>query len=459
VRAFWQARTERPEVIFLVLSIVFGVALCVAIPPLAGGNETFNFGRAVGVAYGNLLVGDVRVPGGLVRLIDMANAHFTESAHLPLGVSGTYFADMARVPLDASAPSVLPADPIAVLNPVAYAPQAICIRLLCLLGIRPLPIFYLARAAGMGCAILMTYLAIRLSPSHKNLCAAIALLPPLTFSRGTVDADQVTVAISLLFIASVWRAVLRTPPASAGELLQLAALGFVAGQCKSAYFLLPVLALAVPRARFQNFAVYAGWMAAIILPGMVANFAYMLALKHGYFAHASYHSWAGDADPAAQIALILHAPSRYIGVMLRTVFATPLIPLSVTQMLGTFGPPVSFPTPVTAVLAGLIGLVAITDPTARGLYSWRARALAASIALAAVGIALTLLYIQWNGVGAPVIEGFQGRYLYPVLLLPIMSLHATRSTLFGMRAPIFLASSGVFGLTACLATCLWAYYA
>ncbi len=443
----------------MVLSTVFGVALWVVIPPLAGGNENFNFGRAVGIAYANLLVGDVAVPGGLVRFIDMARAHFTETAHLPLGVTGGYFADMARMQLDAAAPSVLAADPIAVLNPIAYAPQAICIRVCCLLGMRPLAIFYLARAAGLGCAISLTFLAIRRSPTHRYVLAAIALLPPLTFSRSTVDADQVTVAVSLLFTATVWRAVLRTAPASAREFLELAVLGFVAGQCKSAYFLLPAMALAVPRARFRGLAAYAGWMAAIILPGMIANFAYMLALKHGFFAHASYHSWAGDADPAAQMALILHAPARYAGVLLRTLFATTLIPLSVTQMLGTFGPPVSLPAPITAVLAGFFGLVAITDASARALYGWPARGLAASIALASACIALTLLYIQWNGVGAPVIEGFQGRYLYPVLLLPIMSLHATRSQILGVSGDVFLAVLGVTGLGACLGTTLWAYYA
>ncbi len=455
----WRAYAARPEAIFLVLSMLAGVALCVAIPPLAGGNETFNFGRAVGVAYGNLLVGDVSVPGGLVRLIDMAKAHFTETDTLPLGVTRAYFAGMARLPLDASVPAVLQADPIAVLNPIAYAPQAICIRVCCLLGIRPLASFYLARAAGLCCAILLTFLAIRRSPTHKYVLAAIALLPPLTFSRSTVDADQVTVAVSFLFIASVWRAALRTAPASAGEFLQLAALGFVAGQCKSAYFLLPLMALAVPRARFRGLAPYAGWMAAVILPGMIANFAYMLALKHGFFAHAAYRSWAGDADPAAQIAQMLHAPARYAWVLLRTVVATPLIPLSITQMLGTFGPPVSLPPPITALLAGLIGLVAITDPTARAPYGWRARVLAAAIALASACIALTLLYIQWNGVGAPIIQGFQGRYLYPVLLLPVMSLHATRSAIFGVPEKVLLAAAGVFGLGACFGTTLWAYYA
>jgi uncharacterized membrane protein len=421
----WRAYAARPEAIFLVLSMLAGVALCVAIPPLAGGNETFNFGRAVGVAYGNLLVGDVSVPGGLVRLIDMAKAHFTETDTLPLGVTRAYFAGMARLPLDASVPAVLQADPIAVLNPIAYAPQAICIRVCCLLGIRPLASFYLARAAGLCCAILLTFLA----------------------------------AVSFLFIASVWRAALRTAPASAGEFLQLAALGFVAGQCKSAYFLLPLMALAVPRARFRGLAPYAGWMAAVILPGMIANFAYMLALKHGFFAHAAYRSWAGDADPAAQIAQMLHAPARYAWVLLRTVVATPLIPLSITQMLGTFGPPVSLPPPITALLAGLIGLVAITDPTARAPYGWRARVLAAAIALASACIALTLLYIQWNGVGAPIIQGFQGRYLYPVLLLPVMSLHATRSAIFGVPEKVLLAAAGVFGLGACFGTTLWAYYA
>jgi hypothetical protein len=450
----------RPEAIFLVLSLAFGLVFCGLIPPLAGGNETFNFGRAAGIAYGRFLVGDVAVPGGLVQLLGAAKARFSEASALPLGVTWRFVHEMASIRLMAAAPAILPADPIAVLNPLAYLPQAAAIRLLCLGGCRPLAIFYAARLCGLLPAIWMTWLAIRRIPTHRYTLAAIALLPPLAFARSTVDADQLTVAAALLFAATVWRAMKRPAPATAAELGGLATLAFVVGQCKSAYFPLPLIVLAIPRARFAGRAHWLGWMAAIILPGIAANFLYMLALEHGFFAHQAYRTWAGDADPSAQLAGMLHAPVRYAGVLLRTLVLTPLVPLAIIQMLGTFGPPVSLPAAVIVCLAALALLVALADPTSqRPGYPAAARALGGAIFVAVLCIALTLLYIQWNGVGAPSIGGFQGRYLYPVLLLPLMSFHATRTDLFGVRAPALLVASGVFGLAAATLLAGWAYYA
>jgi len=48
--------------------------------------------------------------------------------------------------------------------------------------------------------------------------------------------------------------------------------------------------------------------------------------------------------------------------------------------------------------------------------------LALLIAFATIAIILTLLYMQWTRVGAPTVDGFAGRYLYPLVPLILLAL-------------------------------------
>jgi uncharacterized membrane protein len=452
-------RRAKPEVIFAVFAVLFGLIFCALIPPLGGGNETFNFSRVVSVAYGHMLVGDISVPSGLVRLIQQAGAHFTESATLPLGYKARFVGELAVLKLDAGMPGVLAANPIAVLNPLAYMPQAAVVRAAALFGVAPLPLFYAARLTGLACAVLLTYWAIRQAPSHKYLLCAIALLPPLTFSRSTVDADQVTTALAFLFVGSVWRAIVREDAARPRELGWLAAMAFVIAQCKGAYVVLPLLVLAIPAHRFAGGRARLTWLAVLIVPGAIADAAYMLALKYSYFAGLSYHTWAGQPDPSRQLALILHDPFLYARVLARTVFATGLIPLSVLQMLGTFGPPLTLPGAVIVTLAALMGVIVVTDGTGAAVtYPKAAAWLAVLIAAAVLGIALTLLYIQWTGYAAPSVQGFQGRYLYPVLPVLMVFLRATRRDVLGIGAAGWVLALAGIGLGSASWFAVAAYY-
>ncbi len=446
----------RPETVFAGFASLFGLLFCLLIPPLGGGNETFNFSRAAGIAYGHVLIGDIQIPGGLVRLIRQGGGFFPEGATLPLGYRLANVAALARIPLDAAHPALLAANPIAIHNPLPYLPQAAVLRAGAALGLRPLTLFYAARATGLLCAICLTYLAIRRAPGHRHVLAALALLPPLAFGRSTLDADQINNALAFLFTATVWRATLRPGRAQAAELLPLAAMAFVVAQSKTAYFPLPLLVLAIPAARFGGAARRLAWLAALTLPGLLSDAAYVVALQQTTFAGLTYQTWAGAADPTRQLALVLHDPLFFAGVMARTLFLTPLVPLAALQMLGTFGPPISLPVPLAGCLAALLAAVALTDGTSRQpRYPPATALLGALIAVAVLLITLTLLYVQWTGYAAATILGFQGRYLYPVLPALLPKLRATRQA-----APLpWLLALAAAGLASAAAYAAHAYYA
>src|SRR5579884_1796138 len=113
-----------PEKLFLVFAIIGVLVLVALIPPLAGGNEEMNFQRAAMVANGHLLVKPAMLPGGIADLLDITDRTFTEGKQPPLHYSRQQFYEVAAPRLGVAQPRVVQPNPIAVLNPVSYLPQA-----------------------------------------------------------------------------------------------------------------------------------------------------------------------------------------------------------------------------------------------------------------------------------------------------------------------------------------------
>jgi uncharacterized membrane protein len=437
-----------PAAIFAFLAALGGLILVMLIPPMAGGNETFNFHRAAAVASGHWLIEPASVPAGIVRFIHVSDAAFPEGAQPPYSYSRAQFEALAAIPLAAGEPAILQPNPIAVLHPFSYLPQVPVLWLGQLLGLPPLLLFYLGRIAGLAAGIALTFLAIRAIPVHKHALAAIALLPTILFSRSTFDADQLTNGLAFLFLAMVMREIAGEGRIRAGALAGMAAAAFILAQCKSAYLLLPFFALAIPSARFGSVGAKLAACAVIALPGIAASAAWMIALKQTYFQGIHYRTWSGEVFPDRQTALILADPLSYAAVLLRTFFLTPLIRDTLVGLIGVFGPPVRMPPFFYPALTVALASVFVAEPrfAPGALQAWPTRLLAAFLFLTAAVIVLTLLYLQWNRLGAPVVEGFQGRYLYPLIPLVLVLLPSGGRRAFGLDAPAWLALLGALGV-------------
>jgi hypothetical protein len=440
-----------PETLFLILSLIGGLVIVGLITPLVGGNEVANFQRAASIASGHLLVEPAPLPGGIAELLDRTAGRFPEGSEPPYSLSRAEFRELSQIPLGADRPRLVPPNPIAVLHPICYLPQAPVIALGIALGLPPLAIFYLGRLAGLVAGIALTFLAIRIMPVRKTSLAAIALLPPILFSRSTLDADQLTNGLAFLFFALVVGAIAGRGDLRPRTIAALALAAFLLAQAKSAYFLLPLFVLAIPVERFRTTARKALACAIICVPGIVASVGWMLVLKFTYFTAARYGTWSGTVEPARQLHFVLTQPLDYAAVVARTLFGTMFLPRIVTEFLGSFGPPVLLPIVIVALIAALLAAMIMADRGALPgpLQRSRTRLLALAIAAATVLIILTLLYLQWTRLGGRVIDGFNGRYLYPLAPLLLVEIPARR-TETASWAPRLLP---VLGLVSVTSTC------
>lgn len=451
LRAKTRSRWQSPEWIFAFLALLGGIVLIALIPPVGGGNERYNFHRAASIASGHLLVGPAVLPGGIPEFLETSREKFREGMNPPYSYSRADFEKLASIKLQADEPRVLRSNPIAVLHPVSYLPQAPAIAVGQLLGLSPLALFYIGRMAGLLAGIALTFFAIRVMPIHKYGLAGIALLPPILFTRSTLDADQFTVGLAFLFLALVFREIAAPGRVKPATLAGLAIGAFILAQCKSAYLLLPLLSFAIPASRFGSMRSKLLACAIVCLPGILASLAWMITLKLTYFGNIlQYSTWSGVVRPNDQTRFILSEPLAYAQIVLTTVFATPFIPKTILEFLGVFGPPVTLAAPFYPVAALLLaGAIFSGRRIPEGpLRSWRTRTFAIVIALATILIILTLLYLQWTRYRGPLIDGFQGRYLYPLVPLLLLAVPAAGRPFLGVKARWWLLALGLFSIAA-----------
>jgi uncharacterized membrane protein len=380
------------------------------------------------------------MPGGLTDLLGTSRSTFPEGAKPPLHYSREQFDRIAALKLRAGEPAVVQPNPIAVLHPVSYLPQVPVVAVGIWLGLPPLAIFYLGRLAGLAAGIALTFFAIRIMPVHKHGLAAVALLPPILFSRSTLDADQFTNGLAFLFLAMTIREVAASGALRRSTATGLALAAFLLAQAKSAYLLLPLLSLAIPAERFGSKARKLLTCALITLPGILASAGWMFLLRHGYFTALKYRTWSGLVEPERQIAYVLSEPFTYAETLLHTIFGTAFIPDTIIGFLGIFGPPVMMPVELIAFIAFSLAATIVAEKrvTEPQLSAWRTRILALTIAAVTIVIILTLLYLQWTRFGAPVIEGFRGSYLYPLAPLLLLAIPSSGKRIFGLASSQWL---------------------
>lgn len=449
----------RPEYIFLFFAVLAGLALLVMITPFAGGNERMNYQRAVLIAGGHVQIAPAPMPGGIQQILELTDKLLPEGTATRFRFTPAQNQQLRSIRLERDRPAVVPPNAIAVLHPVAYLPQVPAMAAGMQLDLSPLQLFWVGRAAGLAVGIMLTFWAIRVAPRNRYLLAAVALMPQMLFSRTTLDADQLTNGLAFLFLALLMREIVEEGRIPARRIAALAITAFLFAQAKSAYLLLPLLALAIPPERFESARQRTGAMVLIMLPGLIGSLAWMLILRHGYFAEAAYQTWSGIVVPDRQVQAVLSSPLDYVAVLLRTVFTTAFIPKVIFDFLGAFGPPVSVPLWFDLAIINLFVALLVAEPQVAGGKLDRAplRLAAAGLSLVSVVIILTLLYVQWTRVGAPVIDGFNGRYLYPLAPLAVLMVRGRGAPLFRLSAAHWLCVAGVLSVGATLWTTAQTY--
>lgn len=402
-----------PATICLVLGLVGALSMVVLTPPLQVADEGQHFARAYQLSelhvwsrthdgeFGDDL--PASLTAFIVRFLGTAEAHVTRGVPtLPLDST----LKALDQPLNPHERSFLAFPGAASYSPLPYIPQASAIGFGRLLAWSPLALLYLARLANAVAAVVLVAAAVRLAPVGKEILLVVGLLPMALYEYASASPDAMVIASALLFTALALRMQLRGCWSRA-EMAGAIASSLVFCSLKPVYLPLLLVGLfpAVLRREIRTRALVTHGILVAFVVG--ATFAWLRSTASVFVLPR-----AGTSGPG-QTAFIAHHLPSYAAILWATL-RTNLV-LYYKSMVGAFGWMLVLSPTIAYVLPLVSGLVLLVYRDRRDEQATRAGA-AWSLALAACCglLVLTALYVMWTPVGAPLVEGVQGRYFLPI---------------------------------------------
>lgn len=447
------------------IALVLGTVFALVIPALGGYDEVPHAQRAWQVSDGGVFPSvryvvnenatdpeqrQIKGSGGDVPqgLVDDMRAIVQDGLFNPDGARGAYDHLGDRAP--GGPLQFVHFSGAAVYSPVPYLPAALSMRIGRALGLSTFALILLARLAQVVAYAALAFLAVRRIPRRKLVLAAFAIAPVALVQAGTINADAMTIALSLVVIAEAFHLAalpsekIRAPQyCEAGVALLALALAKQPYLLVVAFFVLPLW-----RHRGRVAATLGGLLGvAVIAAGAWNQWAqsHYVPPNNTVFAGDKVNSFAYvDVDPDAQFAFVREHPFSFLAAIGRTFGHYP----------GTFARDMFTQTPtwkagvilvVLAALALVFAVLVDGEPVDGGALT---RSLAWGLAVALILATFLGGYAGWNAVGAKRIDELQGRYFFPVLaVIAIAGIPAVRTRLNNQAyAPFVLGGSAAVTL-------------
>ncbi|WP_448207497.1 DUF2142 domain-containing protein [Azospirillum sp. sgz302134] len=411
----------------LLFFLTFGALLLTWTPPYAWLDEPFHWQRVLQIAQGHILA-QALGPNSWGGPIDWAAyahmLHYIEliQKHAPVDAAqARALSDhLATLP---PAQAVVPFPSSASFAPLAYLPQAAFVAVARALHYAPLDQAHAGRLGNLLAYGLMILAVLRALPGARLAFLALALSPVALQSACSLSADPLNLMLPALLFALVWRCRDRGTPLGLWEKAGLVALSAALGLLKLTIAPFAAMVLFLPAA------VAGGTRGRIALGALCFAVAVGIALAWNTaypFVPGPY--WGTGADPAAQLARLRADPLEAL-----RVFAVTIRDAAIMWWRDGYGRYGGHPLPwsgyaddrwILAALPVLPALALCDGLDGRGARR-RDPVLAAGYLLPAPAYILLVMAAFWVGftpVGAPVVEGLQGRYFLPALLLVLLAL-------------------------------------
>ena len=401
---------------FLLIVIAIGALFITVMPPGQAPDEGGHFMRAYGVADGKL-VADVldensrsvgsNIPNETTFILAYGGA---------AGERNTYewaWEELFRSPSGETHPEGY--NTLAVYNFVCYIPQALGILVGKILGLSVLAMGYLAKIFNFAMFVFLIYWAIKLIPKYKSALMFVALLPITMQEATSIAPDAMAIALGIFTISyALYLSSDKVIKITRKQIAIMMVSGVVLSLCKIVYLPMVLLYLIVPREKFgskkQKWLITGG----VVALAAIFNLAW-LATSFGFITETNK-----GVNASEQVAGVLKNPINYMMVVMRTITT-----YAIDWTLGMVG------TGIGMTGAGLPGIYyLITMPIFVLIVAQRNEKLELSVFQKSVfgavlvmvfGLILTSLYTQWTPLNKIIIEGVQGRYFLPILLIvPIL---------------------------------------
>ena len=301
---------------------------------------------------------------------------------------------------------------MAVYSPIPYIPQAFTIAICNLLTDNVAIIFYATRLVNLIVSVMILYVAMKIIPFGKKVIFLITIIPTTMTQIATVSPDATTITSCILFVSYILKLLYEKRNITKKEVVKITVLGSVIALCKIVYIPFILLALLIPKERYESRKKY--WKSISVMIGLpiVINIIWLMI--------AGTHLALIDSNKASsQTINILTNIPEYIRVVLYTVqysFGTIMTELFGGVLLHNDlvnnGMLIVLPVILLFVFEILL------DEELKCKLDINIKILLSAIIFIIMCLIVTSLYVQWSPLKWFYINGIQGRYFIP-LLLPV----------------------------------------
>ena len=299
---------------------------------------------------------------------------------------------------------------------ICYLPQTIGIFIAKTFNLSMLETAYLGRIFNFITWTALIYFSIKFIPCYKNFIIFICLLPITMQEAISLSPDALTIAISISLISFVLYMVkTKKGKMTKKEFAIMSILAIIMSLCKIVYLPLCLLLYLIPAERFKSKKdkyIKIGILAFIVI---ITNIVW-LKIASQYLVE-----FQPGVDSFQQVKNILAHPFNYIQILANTILTK-----SDFYLFGMLGKSlewfnINLPYLYSLVTFILLVITIQKDTQNEQFNNNGIKINVLLILVCTVLLIFTSLYIQWTKVGNLVIEGVQGRYFIPLLLLlPIL---------------------------------------
>jgi len=269
----------------------------------------------------------------------------------------------------------------------------------------------------MICAI-----SIRVIPRLKNVVMLLALMPMSLHQAGSISADSLTNATAFLLLCYILYIKYKEESfVNRKNLIIIAILSMVLGLLKITYFPLSLAIFLIPHTKYKTIKNYLIINTLIVCLATVSAVLWMFVTKsmNIFF----------PVDTAVQLSNILQNPLDYGQLLVKNIFNYDNLYLQFIGILGWL----SVPLPMVVYILYFIALfvVAFAEGSKEREYTeGRILSIVLSIGTFIICYILieTSLYLNWPQTSPVIVEGVQGRYFIPIVLLFFYGLYLLAPT-------------------------------
>ena len=404
----------KPELIFAILSAVFGMIFVFLTPPMQVPDEQIHFLRAYQVSELNIFKSDQTLPRSILHLDTLyQRMKFCSSEK----TSWQELRAMINIRLEPGIRTDKGTNDYF----IPYIPAAIGIFFGRIFQSPPVILLFLGRIFNLFFAIFMIYLAIKITPVHKWIFVLLGLMPMTLFILASLSYDVMVISFSFLLLSLLFRFICDDKRIiSSIDIAVFIIIIFSLGLCKPPYYMLGLLFLIIPIKKTGAWKKHLLVFALIIITMFIATHLWSFSKTYlpantKVVSEQTYGlpKWMTPDNPGDQKKFIEGNITQFIGVLFNTTFIYKGYPY-LEGFIGNLGWE-DTPFPFFFILSYLIILfiTAIGSSTFDISPGWKRKTILFIFFIIGYVLIETGFYISMTPLKGISVEGVQGRYFIP----------------------------------------------